>query len=280
MDDVAAARAPSTAQVDVVVDGRALQIEVEDIVPAGVAATAPRLVFLHEGLGSVSLWRDWPARLCAAAGMRGLVWSRPGYGRSTPRAPDERWPVTFMHHQAQAVLPALLERLEVDPVAQPPWLFGHSDGGSIALIHAASFPARVAGVVAVAPHLFVEAVSVASIAKTRTAYLDTDLRARLARHHADVDSAFFGWNDIWLDPAFASWNIEALLPAITCPVLAVQGVDDEYGTMAQIDAIPRLVPGARTVALERCGHSPHRDQPDALERAVVAFLAAHRADAA
>jgi pimeloyl-ACP methyl ester carboxylesterase len=267
----------TTALVDLVVERRVLSIEVQWLDPTGVGADAPLMVFLHEGLGSISLWRDWPTRLCAAAGVRGLVYSRPGYGRSTPRAADERWPPSFMHHQAQVVLPALLARLGVDTHAQPPWLFGHSDGGSIALIHAASFTDRVAGVVVAAPHLFVEDLSVASIAKTRETYQGTDLRARLARHHADVDSAFFGWNDIWLDPAFRTWNIEALLPAIRCPVLAVQGVDDEYGTMAQIDRIPRHVPHARTVALPDCGHSPHRDQPDALERAVVDFMAAHRA---
>ena len=139
-----------------------------------------------------------------------------------------------MHREAHAVLPALLAALEVD---RAPWLFGHSDGGSIALLHAARFPDRVAGVVALAPHLFVEDVSVASIEDARVAYATTDLKARLARYHDDPDSAFRGWNDIWLDPAFRAWNITAEIAAIRCPVLAIQGEDDQYGTMAQIDAI-------------------------------------------
>jgi len=225
-------------------------------------AAAPLIVFLHEGLGSVSMWRDFPAQLCAAAAARGLVYSRPGYGRSTPRPHDEKWGVEFMHVQAREVLPALLAALGIDTTRDKPWLFGHSDGGSIALIHAASFPDRVAGVIAAAPHIFVEDISVASIAQTRETYLNTDLRSKLARHHDDVDSAFWGWNDIWLDPAFRAWTIEALLPQITCPVLAIQGVDDEYGTMAQIDGIAAAVPQARLLKLAGCGHSPHRDRAE------------------
>jgi pimeloyl-ACP methyl ester carboxylesterase len=232
---------------------------------------APQLVFLHEGLGSLAMWKDYPQALCAAAGVRGLVFSRPGYGRSTPRAHDERWPVDFMHRQAHELLPALFAALGVAP---RPWLFGHSDGGSIALLHAARYPDRVAGVIAVAPHIFVEDVSIASIEAARTTYRATDLRARLARYHDDPDSAFFGWNDIWLDPAFREWNIERELAAIRCPVLAVQGVDDEYGSMAQIDDLARHVPQAQLVKIPGCGHSPHRDQPQALTAAAAAFLAA------
>jgi len=230
----------------------------------------PLIVFLHEGLGSVAMWRDFPQTLCDAIGARGLVYSRPGYGRSTPRAVDERWGVDFMHIQARDVLPALLRSLNLD---SPPWLFGHSDGGSIALIHAALFPNDVAGVIALAPHLFVEEVSVTSIAKTRETYLTTSLKSKLARFHDDVDSAFWGWNDIWLDTAFRAWNIEPLLPQITCPVLAIQGIDDEYGTMAQIDRIADALPDAQQIKLEHCGHSPHRDQPEAVIKAVRTFMA-------
>jgi pimeloyl-ACP methyl ester carboxylesterase len=236
------------------------------------AAGGPLVVFLHEGLGSVAMWRDFPARLCAVGGLRGLVYSRPGYGRSTPRPADEHWGPDFMHRQAIEVLPALLEAVGVDAAREPPWLFGHSDGGSIALIHAARFPDRVAGAVVVAPHVFVEPVSIDSIARIRDAYRDTDLRARLARFHDDPDSAFYGWNDAWRSPAFIGWNIESLLPAIRCPVLAVQGHDDEYGTMAQVEAIARAVPRAGMLALEGCGHSPHRDRPDALIDATLAFM--------
>lgn len=251
--------------------GRAYAIE-----HAFVGATNPvaaLIVFLHEGLGSVAMWRDFPATLCAAVGARGLVYSRPGYGKSTARPMDEKWGVDFMHIQAKDVLPALLAA--VAP-SYKPWLFGHSDGGSIALIHAALFPDNVAGVVVVAPHIFVENISVASIAQTRQAFLHTDLRSKLARHHDDVDSAFYGWNDIWLNPEFRAWNIEALLPQITCPLLAIQGVDDEYGTMAQIDGIHRAVPHAQRVKLDNCGHSPHRDQPQAVIDAVTHFIAATR----
>ena len=145
------------------------------------------LVFLHEGLGSVAMWRDFPARLCEAVGARGLVYSRPGYGRSTPRPHGEKWGVDFMHLQAREVLPALLTALGINAATDKPWLFGHSDGGSIALIHAALFPDRVAGVIVAAPHIFVEDISVTSIAKTREVYLTTDLRSKLARHHDDVD---------------------------------------------------------------------------------------------
>jgi pimeloyl-ACP methyl ester carboxylesterase len=256
-------------------EGRAVAIEHAWV--GSDDASAPVLVFLHEGLGSLAMWKDFPEALCTAAGARGLVFSRPGYGRSTPRAAGERWPVSFMHRQAHDFLPRLLAGLGV---VVPPWLFGHSDGASIALLYAAEHPGRVAGVIAVAPHIFVEEASVRSIEAARTTYLTTDLRARLARYHADPDSAFFGWNDVWLDPEFRDWNIEACLPAIRCPVLGVQGEDDEYGSMAQIDDLARQVPQAELVKLAACGHSPHRDQPAALTAAVVAFMARHRAAAA
>ena len=235
---------------------------------------APLVIFLHEGLGSVATWRDFPARLCDAAGVRGLVYSRPGYGRSTPRPHGDKWGVDFMHRQASDVLPALLAALNINTAVNKPWLFGHSDGGSIALIYAASFPGRVAGAIVAAPHIFVEDVSVESIASTRAAYLGTDLRGKLARYHDDVDSAFWGWNDIWLDPAFRQWNIEALLPHITCPLLAIQGIDDEYGTMAQIDGIATHAPHAQLLKLAQCGHSPHRDQATAVVDAARTFISA------
>ena len=233
---------------------------------------APLLVFLHEGLGSVSMWRDFPARLCNALGVRGLVYSRPGYGRSTPRLDNERWLPDFMHRQAHEVLPALLATLGIDTAQDKPWLFGHSDGGSIALLHAARFTDRVAGAIVLAPHILVEAVSITSITAAREAYANTDLKQRLARHHDDPDSAFGGWNGIWLDPAFRNWTIEAELPRITCPLLAVQGLDDEYGTLEQIRGIARRVPHTRLLELPGCGHSPHRDQPGALIEAAVAFV--------
>ena len=238
-------------------------------------AAAPLIVFLHEGLGSLSMWKDFPQRLCVAAGCRGLVYSRPGYGRSTARDAEEAWGIDFMHRQAHEVLPALLAALGVDHTRAPLWLFGHSDGGSIALLYAAAFADRVAGTVVLAPHIVVEDLSVSSIAKTREAYLKTDLRDKLARHHDDPDSAFWGWNDIWLHPPFKQWSIEQEIDTIRCPLLAVQGLDDEYGTLEQIRGIARRVPQTRLLELADCGHSPHRDQPDRVIAATAAFIAQH-----
>ena len=259
--------------VDIDWAGRRVRIEYRWI--ASAQRELPLVVFLHEGLGSVAMWKDFPQRLCAAAGCRGLIYSRPGYGRSTPRAASEAWGPDFMHRQAHEVLPALLHRLGIDTLAAPPWLFGHSDGGSIALLHAARFAARVAGAIVVAPHIVVEAVSVQNIEKARDAYRDGGLRERLARYHDDADSAFWGWNRIWLDPQFRSWAIEAEIAAIACPLLAVQGVDDEYGTLEQIRGIARHVPQTQLLELADCGHSPHRDQPERLIAASAAFIARH-----
>jgi pimeloyl-ACP methyl ester carboxylesterase len=249
--------------------GRDVRIEHQWIAPE--RGTAPLVVFLHEGLGSLSMWKDFPQRLCDAAQLRGLVYSRPGYGRSTPRERDEAWGVDFMHRQAHEVLPALLAALGVQ---ERIWLFGHSDGGSIALLYASKFADRVLGAIVLAPHIVVEDVSVESIAKTRNAYLDTDLRQRLARHHDDPDSAFWGWNNIWLHPPFKQWSIESEIGSITCPLLAVQGIDDEYGTLEQIRGIARRLPKTRLLELPDCGHSPHKDQPERLIAATVAFMRA------
>ena len=271
-------------RVGLVVEGETLSIEYRFIDGLRIgSAPQPLVVFLHEGLGSVAMWKDFPDRLCAAGGFRGLVYSRPGYGRSTPRPRDVKWRPDFMHVQARLVLPALLDALDidvrVDGSSDPPWLFGHSDGGSIALIYAASFPDRVAGLVLLAPHMFVEQEGLDSIIAVQKTWLHGDLRDKLARHHDDVESAFWGWNDIWLDPAFRSWNIEALLPAIACPVLAIQGRDDRYGTMAQIDRIASALPRTELLKLDRCGHSPHRDRPDAVIAATVHFVTENSAAA-
>ncbi|MBH2009070.1 MAG: alpha/beta hydrolase [Xanthomonadaceae bacterium] len=258
------------AFIDIDWVGRPVRIEHQWI--ARERAAAPLIVFLHEGLGSVAMWKDFPQRLCIATGCRGLVYSRPGYGRSTPRAAEEAWGLDFMHRQAQEVLPALLEALGIDATRDKPWLLGHSDGASIALLYAASYPQRIAGAIVLAPHILVEDLSVSSIEKVRAAYLETDLRQRLARHHDDPDSAFWGWNDIWLKPAFRHWSIEAEISAIRCPLLAVQGLDDEYGTLAQIHGIARRAAQTELFELADCGHSPHRDQPERLITAITAFI--------
>lgn len=238
-------------------------------------AQAPLIVFLHEGLGSVSMWKEFPQRLCAAANCRGMVYSRPGYGRSSTRAADEHWAPDFMHRQAHEVLPALFEALGVDCTEQPPWFYGHSDGGSIALLHAARFPDRVAGLVLAAPHIFVEEISVTSIALAREAYIGQGLRGRLAKYHDDPDSAFWGWNRIWLAPEFRQWSIETEIDGIRCPVLAVQGSEDEYGSLLQIQGIAKRIGQTELLVLPQCGHSPHRDQAETLIATVTQFIHNH-----
>ena len=236
--------------------------------PAGSHLAAP-VVFLHEGLGSVSMWREWPAEVGRATGRAVVTYSRRGYGQSDP-VPEVRTtgrlPPDYLHREAWEVLPALLEQLGlVQPV-----LLGHSDGASIALLHAARFPVRAC--IAMAPHVMVEDQSIQSIAQAREAFLHGDLRARLARHHADVNGAFWQWNDAWLNPAFRGFDIRADCTRITAPVLALQGDKDPYGTMAQIDQIDLPAHRIRRVALAGCGHSPHREAPAATLAAAVDFL--------
>ena len=233
---------------------------------------APLLVFLHEGLGSVAMWRDFPATLCATLGCRGLVYSRPGYGRSTPRPPDVHWGPDFMHRQAAELLPALLQALGVDPVRERMSLLGHSDGGSIALLFASMFPAQLRACIVLAPHIVVEELSLHSIAQTRQAYLHTDLRQKLARYHDDPDSAFWGWNDIWLHPDFRTWRIDQALASIRCPVLAIQGLGDSYGTLEQVRGIARVVPQCQVVELPDCGHAAHKDQSQRVTTLIRDFL--------
>ncbi len=235
-------------------------------------SNAPVVIFLHEGLGSVAMWRQFPDTLSQAAGCRGLVYSRPGYGRSTPRPDEERWELDYMHRQAHEVLPALMAQLDINPARDRVWLLGHSDGGSIALLYAARYGDQLAGAVVLAPHIMVEDITVESIEKARQAYLTTNLREKLGRYHQHPDSAFWGWNRIWLDPRFKYWSIEDEILAIRCPILAVQGLDDEYGSLEQIRGIARRLPQTELLELADCGHSPHQDQPQALIHAVVAKL--------
>jgi pimeloyl-ACP methyl ester carboxylesterase len=224
------------------------------------------IVMLHEGLGSVAMWRHFPSQLAAATSRAVVAYSRVGYGRSaTLRRPRT---VEYMHTEALLVLPELLDRLQI----ANPILFGHSDGASIALIYAGGGDRIVDGVIALAPHVMVEELSVKSIAAVRDAYLSRGLRERLARYHTDVDGAFWGWNDIWLSADFRSWNISPYLAQIRCRILAIQGEDDEYGTMAQIERIASTAPQVELVKLPECGHSPHRDQSEAVLQAVTRWL--------
>jgi pimeloyl-ACP methyl ester carboxylesterase len=214
--------------------------------------TGPTWVMLHEGLGSVAMWRDFPQQLAEFLQAPVVAYSRHGYGNSAPaRRPRA---VSYMHDEALIVLPEFLRELGIER----PFLFGHSDGGSIALIYASEHP--VQGVIALAPHVFVEELSVQSIAAAKVAYETTSLRERLGRYHADVDGAFWGWNDIWLHPDFRSWNITALLPRIRAPILAIQGKQDEYGTEEQLRSIAERADEVDVSLLPECRHSPHRDQ--------------------
>lgn len=230
-------------------------------------AGKPALVFLHEGLGSAGLWRDFPAQLTQRTGLPALVWSRYGYGGSDILAGKRA--VDYMHREALEVLPALRDALGLEDVV----LVGHSDGGSISLIHAGAAKWPVRGLMVMAPHVFVEDITIAGIEDAKAAYDTTDLPARIARHHTDGDATFWGWNDIWLNPAFRDWNIEEYLPGITAPVLVLQGEEDEYGSGAQLDAIAAQVSGsAETELIPDCRHSPQRDQPEAVLDAMAGFV--------
>ncbi|MGE5277437.1 MAG: alpha/beta fold hydrolase [Acidobacteriota bacterium] len=231
---------------------------------------APTLVFLHEGLGSLSTWRDFPAALASAVGCGALVYSRRGYGGSDPAALPR--PVRFMHEEALVSLPRVLELLGV----REPILVGESDGASIALIYAGSAAgaSRVRGLLLEAPHVFVEPVCLASIAAAGESFRSGDLRRALARHHArDVDATFRGWSEVWLDPDFRRWNIEEFLPGVRAPVLAIQGEDDQYGTLRQIETIAaRCAAYVELLVLPRCGHGPHREEPERVLAAMRRFL--------
>jgi len=248
---------------EVVVDGKRLEtlwLEPRD-------AAAPTIVMLHEGLGSIALWKDFPHRLAARTGCGVLVYSRYGHGNSDRLA--EKRPVEFMHYEGEVVLPELLDKLRIER----PILLGHSDGGSIALILAGKYPERVRALILVAPHVFVEDLSVASIAAAKVSFERTDFRTKLCRYHAHVDETFWGWNDIWLDPRFRSWNIESLLDRIRCPILCIQGEEDEYGTPKQVEAVRAQVPGTEILMLPNCRHSPHRDQQVATLEKMAGFVA-------
>ena len=233
---------------------------------AASRAQRPTLVFLHEALGSLSSWRDFPARVAQATGCGALVWSRAGHGNSSPPALP-RTP-RYLHEEALQRLPSLLAVLAI----ARPLLVGHSDGGSIALLHAAASPQDVAGVVVLAPHEFVEEKALAGIRRAGELFAGSDWRHLLARHHRDAEAVFRSWHDTWLAPEFLGWDITGCLPAIRCPLLAIQGEDDEYATMRQIECIADAAPDVTLLKLAHCGHSPQRDQPEAVIEAILRLV--------
>jgi pimeloyl-ACP methyl ester carboxylesterase len=247
--------------VPVRISGRRL----EAVEISGAEDRAP-LVLLHEGLGSVGLWRDFPTRLAQGTGRRLIAFSRSGHGRSEP-SPDTNGPLGFHHAQALEVLPALLEELEITE----PLLVGHSDGASIALIHAGRHP--VAGLALMSPHVFVEPLTVTSIRETRESYLAGRLRERLAKYHDDPDAAFWGWCDMWLDPEFQAWNLEPDVAMVSAPTMLIQGSDDPYGTLEQLDRIEAGLAGPVQRLVVPGGHSPHLDAGREVLRALARFAA-------
>ena len=230
----------------------------------------PTIVMLHEGLGSMAHWKDFPTLLSQATGAGIFLYSRYGHGGSDPlREPRS---VSYMHHEAE-VLPEILRQANIEQ----PLLLGHSDGASIAILYAGMFPGSAAGLILEAPHVFVEEITVSSIAKVRVLYQNTNLRQRLGRYHVEVDSLFWGWNNVWLDPRFREWNIEPFLDSIRCPVLVLQGAQDEYGTTRQIEAIQRKIPAANAIVFDACKHAPHRDRLEDTLAAIGKFVRALRA---
>lgn len=247
----------------ITIDGR--QIEYVDH-PATGPAGAP-LVLLHEGLGCVAMWRRFPEQLAAATGRRVIAWSRPGYGRSEPY--EAARGLDYLKDEALNAVPRFLKALNV----RRPILIGHSDGATLSLVFAGAYPKEVAGVVVMAPHEFVEEATLAGIRQACEAWESTDFPRRLAVYHKHAERVFREWQQVWLSPAYRDWSVEEYLPLIRCPVLAIQGEGDEYATMRQIEVIAEKTPGTELLKLRDCGHSPHRDQPQAVLEAITGFVA-------
>jgi pimeloyl-ACP methyl ester carboxylesterase len=246
----------------VTIDGKRL----EAMVIGKLETDAPTLVFLHAGLSSLELWKEFPQQLVDRTGLNALLYSRYGYGRSEPlhekRAPD------YLHHEGHAVLPQLLEKYGV----MHPVLVGHSDGATISLLFAGRFPNRPKALILEAPHVFVEEITISGLKEAKEAYDNGALGPRLAPYHVDAEATFRGWNDIWLDPDFRSWNIENDLKTIRCPVLIIQGEDDQYATVAQVESIKNRTPATETFMIPNCRHSPHSDQPELVLARMAEFL--------
>jgi pimeloyl-ACP methyl ester carboxylesterase len=247
----------------VTIDGVTLETTFEPATESG----APVIVFLHEGLGCLSIWRDFPQRVAKATGCGALVYSRYGYGRST--ICEAGFDLDYMHREALETLPRLLDHFEIEN----PILHGHSDGASISLIHAGGAGRAVRAVIVEAPHVFVEPESIVGLQMALDAFENGGLKEGLARHHDNAERTFRSWNDVWRGDGFREWNIEAYLPTIAAPVLMIQGIDDAYGTLAQLDAIQAGVPGrCERLVLEDCGHAPHRERPEDVLAGETSFL--------
>jgi pimeloyl-ACP methyl ester carboxylesterase len=241
------------------IDGAAYEYE-------DVPGTGAPLLFLHEGLGSVGLWRGFHRRVAEATGRRAVAYSRLGHGFSD--LPPAGRTVRFMHEEAATVVPALVDALDLGE----PVLVGHSDGGSIALLAAAALP--VSGLVVLAPHVIVEEIGLRAIEEARHVFQCGDLARRMARHHRDAEVCFRNWNDVWLDPAFRDWDLRPELAAITCPVLGIQGDADPYGTVVHVEAVRESAQGATDLLLLRGGHAPHLERPALVDGAVAGWLRA------
>ncbi|MEM7799462.1 MAG: alpha/beta hydrolase [Chloroflexota bacterium] len=247
-----------------------IQIESKflDILHHVVSPQKPTLVFLHEGLGCIDMWRGFPERVANATGCNLLVFSRLGYGKSDPIELPR--PVRYMHHEGLETLPKLLNELNIGRHI----LIGHSDGGSIALINGGGVQSdHLMGIVTLAAHVFNEPLTIKSIEAVKEVYKTTNLGARMGKYHNDPDHTFWGWNDIWLHPEFKHWNIEAFLPTIQVPTLVIQGLDDQYGTLAQVDAILKGIGAlAEKQLIPECKHSPHLEQPDVTLELITGFV--------
>jgi pimeloyl-ACP methyl ester carboxylesterase len=250
--------------------GGPIELEVDFI--GAARADARLIVFLHEGLGSMAGWGDWPRTLCEATGCRGLVFSRFGYGHSQGRPKNQDWPLDYLDVEAHDHLPALFAALGIDPARERPILFGHSDGGTITLQYAAAFPQAPEAIIVLAPHVIAEEIAQTRIARMREGWQDGRLRTALTKLHDDPEGVFMGWSGYWLAPETRNWDIADTVATIRCPTLAIQGAQDQYGTLEQLAQIKRQVPHAELLVLEGCRHIPHEEQPEAVRDAVVEFL--------